>query len=263
MVRPIERDSRGVIAPWEGLRRFRLDRAAPSPALAPWVDRYWTASWSLPAGEEHVQEVLVHPAVNIVAEASGVSVVGVQRATWRQRLRGTGSASAVMFRPAGFRRFLAAPLASLTDRVIPLEEALPRAGLPEHPDSADLDAWLLALLEAGPAGVDARETTELVERAAADPALLRVEQLAALAGVAPRTLERRFRDHVGASPKWVLRRYRIYEIAERVAHEERIAWADLAAALGYADQSHLIRDFTAVVGESPARYAARRAADPA
>ncbi len=34
----------------------------------------------------------------------------------------------------------------------------------------------------------------------------------------------------------------------------RIDWAELAAALGYADQAHLTRDFTAVIGVPPARY---------
>ncbi|MGH3223253.1 MAG: AraC family transcriptional regulator [Streptosporangiaceae bacterium] len=32
-------------------------------------------------------------------------------------------------------------------------------------------------------------------------------------------------------------------------------WAALAADLGYADQAHLTRDFTATIGVSPARYA--------
>uniref|UniRef100_UPI0036F1D34D helix-turn-helix domain-containing protein n=1 Tax=Fodinicola feengrottensis TaxID=435914 RepID=UPI0036F1D34D len=34
-----------------------------------------------------------------------------------------------------------------------------------------------------------------------------------------------------------------------------IDWAELAAHLGYADQAHFTRAFTATVGVSPARYA--------
>jgi AraC-like DNA-binding protein len=34
----------------------------------------------------------------------------------------------------------------------------------------------------------------------------------------------------------------------------RVDWAELAAVLGYADQAHLTRDFTAVIGVPPARY---------
>jgi AraC-like DNA-binding protein len=34
-----------------------------------------------------------------------------------------------------------------------------------------------------------------------------------------------------------------------------VAWAELAGELGYSDQAHLVRDFTAAVGTSPAAYA--------
>ena len=35
-----------------------------------------------------------------------------------------------------------------------------------------------------------------------------------------------------------------------------MSWADVAADLGYADQAHLIRDFRAATGQTPAAYAA-------
>ena len=41
-----------------------------------------------------------------------------------------------------------------------------------------------------------------------------------------------------------------------------IDWAGLAAELGYADQAHFTRDFTAMVGESPTVYAERYPRDP-
>lgn len=41
---------------------------------------------------------------------------------------------------------------------------------------------------------------------------------------------------------------------EQVHARDDLDWAGLADELGYADQSHLIRQFTALVGEPPARY---------
>ncbi len=34
-----------------------------------------------------------------------------------------------------------------------------------------------------------------------------------------------------------------------------MAWAELASDLGYADQAHLTREFTAMIGVPPTRYA--------
>jgi AraC-like DNA-binding protein len=48
-------------------------------------------------------------------------------------------------------------------------------------------------------------------------------------------------------------RYRVQEAIERAAPD--VDWAALAAELGYSDQAHLVRDFTATIGVSPTAYA--------
>lgn len=58
---------------------------------------------------------------------------------------------------------------------------------------------------------------------------------------------------MGVPPKWVILRYRVQEAIERAAPEAD--WAALAADLGYSDQAHLVRDFTATIGVSPTAYA--------
>ncbi len=63
-----------------------------------------------------------------------------------------------------------------------------------------------------------------------------------------------FADYVGASPKWVTRRFRMQEAAARAAVGPA-DWARLAVDLGYGDQSHFSRDFTANVGTAPTHYA--------
>jgi hypothetical protein len=59
----------------------------------------------------------------------------------------------------------------------------------------------------------------------------------------------------GVSPKWVMRRARLHEAASRADLGEVVDWARLAVDLGYADQAHLTRDFTATIGVPPGRYA--------
>ncbi|MBV9947973.1 MAG: helix-turn-helix domain-containing protein, partial [Myxococcales bacterium] len=56
-----------------------------------------------------------------------------------------------------------------------------------------------------------------VAAALEDRTLVTVEALAARAGLAPRTLQRLFRRYVGVGPKWMIRRFRMHEAAERLA----------------------------------------------
>ena len=101
----------------------------------------------------------------------------------------------------------------------------------------------------------AEQVADMVACITADPALRRVDELAAASGLTARSLQRLFADYVGVSPKWVMRRARLHEAAERADSGEQVDWAELAASLGYADQAHLTRDFTATIGVPPTRYA--------
>jgi AraC-like DNA-binding protein len=107
----------------------------------------------------------------------------------------------------------------------------------------------------------AREVAAVARVAETDRWVRRVEDLSALAGVTERTLQRMFGEHAGLTPAWVIRRYRILEAAEQARlHGVEVSWAHLAADLGYSDQAHLVRDFRAHLGTTPAAYAARQAA---
>jgi AraC-like DNA-binding protein len=63
-----------------------------------------------------------------------------------------------------------------------------------------------------------------------------------------------FRRYVGASARWVIKRYRLYEALDRLNGPTRSDWADLAQELGYFDQAHFINDFKKIVGRSPSAY---------
>jgi len=260
VVEPVDKDTRGIVRPGAGLRKFRLDRFEPSPEVARFVDRYWLSTWHLPPGERHEQQVLVHPVVNIVFDtAAGQMVVsGVQRRTYTRVLEGHGSGLGVMFRPGGFRPFLGEAVSTLTDKLLPLVDVLPELAeaMPDgHADertAKQVDELLQDMVPAEPQ--PSETTTAWAELAVRDRTLHRVDQLAAAAGVGVRALQRAFQDHVGIGPKYVLRRYRLYEAGERAARDEDVDWAQLAADLGYADQAHLTREFTAAFGVPPARY---------
>ncbi|MBS2554492.1 AraC family transcriptional regulator [Catenulispora sp. NL8] len=263
----MQEDSRGIVHPAAAHTVFSLDRFPPTDGPARFVDRYWISTWRLPPGVRHEQQVLAHPVVNMVFEADGAIVKGVDTGRFSITLEGRGRGLGVMFRPAAFAPFFDGPLTKLTDTELPLARVPALAGLEALlvPLVADLDVPAeqlaatadAALAERVPAErQDCETTTEWAELAVRDRELTRVEDLARAAGVGVRTLQRAFTEHVGIGPKWFLRRYRLYEAGERIAHRERIDWAELATDLGYADQAHLTRDFTAAFGVPPAQYAA-------
>ena len=262
---------RGVLRPDLAASVIRLDRHKPADALAPFVDYYWIVRWDLRGQPPHEQTVLPHPNVHLVFEASGAGIFGVDRRLFTRSLSGLGLGFGVRFTAGGFRPFWQAPISQLTDRVVPAARLFgpgaetTRQAIMDVFDSGGFDvddgvmigcaeALLLSVLpERDPL---AEQAAALVARVTDDPGLRRVDELAASSGLSVRTLQRLFADYVGVSPKWVMRRARLHEAAERADGGEPVDWAALASDLGYADQAHLTRDFTVTIGVPPTRYAA-------
>lgn len=83
---------------------------------------------------------------------------------------------------------------------------------------------------------------------------LEVRSIAEVVGVHPVSLARRYRRHFGRSPANAIRQARADRAAGLVARGQDLAAA--AAENGYADQSHMTRDFLALYGVTPSRYRA-------
>ena len=133
---------------------------------------------------------------------------------------------------------------------------------PAIPACADIAAMAalaepLLLAKLPPPDPLAAQARRLVAQAASDRELLRAEQLATRAGMSLRALQRLFRDYVGASPKWVIQRYRLHEAVAQLQAGHELPWTELALALGYYDQAHFIRDFRRLVGCAPMDYVRR------
>ncbi|MEV0713463.1 helix-turn-helix domain-containing protein [Asanoa sp. NPDC050611] len=252
----------GILHADRAHRAFRFSTRPPAEVLAPYVAHYWIIHWDLRGKPAHEQHVLPYPAVNLTFLPGRCRVTGVPRGRFTEVLTGTGRVFGVRFRPTGFRPFLGAPVATITDRVLRVDEVFGTGLDPDAVLAAD-DAGAAALLDGflggrAPARPDPAALTveAIAARAAADSTVTRVDQLVAAFGIGARSMQRLFADHVGVGPKWVIRRYRLHEAAAAAAaHGGGLDVGALATRLGYADQAHLTRDFTAVVGEPPARYA--------
>ena len=154
--------------------------------------------------------------------------------------------------PPGARRLLGVPLDELHNSTVPLDAVLASGTLLEELAGApDWDARFARL--------DAELTRRLVDAPAPHPAVraawralvasrgrVPVGALAAELGWSRRHLAARFREDVGASPKFLARLLRFEHAAERIRAGAQ-PLGDVALACGYYDQAHLnreVRDFT-------------------
>jgi len=240
---------------------FRLERIAPAADLSALVERHWVVTWELPRGRSASVTLLPHPCVNVVLDRGMLAVAGVGRERFTYRYTGVGRVFGTKFRPGAFLPFLGEPVSSITDVTAPASRlwgsaADELAGAMQG-SVRELVAQMEGFLRTRWPEPD--PNVELVGRIVGallrDREVARVEEVVERFGIPARTLQRLFNRYVGVSPKWVLRRFRLHEAAARLAEQQERPWAEVAAELGYFDQSHFIRDFTAAIGLTPVAYA--------
>lgn len=245
--------------------RVEGSRALPPPALSPFIHHFWSVRWVLRT--PFTAETLPHPSVRITLEegagARHAEVVGLHTGRLAGRREGEGQVFGITFRPAMFQPLLRASMTNLTNRVVPAAQVLgPGANAWARAIHAEpeLDAKVAiasAFLEPLllPFRPRVARVRDLVERMGTDRSICRVEDASEAAGLDVRALQRCFRRYVGASPKWVIQRYRLLEASEQLKGPRPSALAALAASLGYADQSHFAREFKLMIGQTPRSFA--------
>jgi AraC-like DNA-binding protein len=262
------------VAPLPGVADAQVDGEAPvrlarlpvGPAVAELVRHVWIPRWQLPPGMVVEQGVLEYPSANLVIEAESAALYGPELGRGVQRLDGAGWAFGALLQPGVARLLVPGPMRVLIGGSVPLGELRVtdaaamtrdiRAAVGAGDDTRALavfEAWLAA--QHVELGEDARLVRRVVELAEGDRTILRADDLAAASGLGLRSLQRLVREQLGLTPKWLIRRYRMQEAAAALAGPDAPALAELAASLGFADQAHLTREFRAVIGETPRRYA--------
>jgi AraC-like DNA-binding protein len=204
-------------------------------------------------------------------DAPSANVIGAMTGVGPPTAPGHAVMVGVYFQPARASQFIGLPLCELTDRIVTLEDLWGSAGadlpaqLDDMSDTARVDCLESELLRrlgrrhASRTSVDVPGLTEWTLRSRGQ---LSVERLADAAGVSRQHLSRVFHELVGVSPKLFCRLARFHSALGFLGGGERVEWARVAAALGYADQSHMIAEFREFSSLTPHQIASARLFHP-
>ncbi|HWF04924.1 MAG TPA: DUF6597 domain-containing transcriptional factor, partial [Candidatus Angelobacter sp.] len=218
--------ARGVLNRPPGEGAFRHSRRSPSPELAYWIDHYWQVSWDLRGCEPYTAETLPHPNFQVVFEKGRSAVSGVFTGKFSRTLQGKSHVFGIKFNPGAFRPFLKAAASSLSNRTVPvkrifgngkalnaLEALLTRSSAKEDTMIEAAEAFFRARMPAPEETITLAGA--LVKRILEERDIKTVDDLVEKTGIGKRTLQRIFSEYVGATPKWVIRRYRLHELVEK------------------------------------------------
>lgn len=241
---------------------FRISRYQPAERLTPYIEHYWMVSWDLEAGRAHTQETLPDPNVHVVFERNNSQVYGVVTSKFSRRIAGTSQVFGTRFAPAMFRPIYRRTVSQLTDRTLPIidvfgneatgSEQKLASGLPDDEIVAAANCFWQARIP--DPDQRAENVRDFVRRIREERNLLTVDDVCKRLAVSKRTLQRLFDEYVGVSPKWVIRRYRLQELLQRLLSDGETDLSNLAVSLGYFDQAHLINDFKSIVGYTPVQF---------
>jgi AraC-like DNA-binding protein len=260
---------------------WRFSSAAAEPSLAGIVQEYWEVEGRLSPFRERVlpngyTEVMVNlgPPHQLLTDA-GASVwerawfSGLhQRAIAIESLQGTHLVSARLH-PLGALRLFGPAIPRAVNRVVDLEallgpsaEAL-RALLlcADSPEQrfAHLERFLVRHLS--PNRAPSAIVCEAAQRIQEAHGNLRIASIHADLRVSRKQLWLRFGRELGLSPKAYAQLHRFVWTLARLRESASVEWPRLAAAAGYSDQAHLVRDFRRAAFASPTEFLRTRTPD--
>lgn len=253
---------RGFVDARRAAEGLRITRIPPAPGLENVFDNHYLIEWDLADAQTEWHRVLPSPNANLIFGAETTALVGVVTGLRVDPVAGSGRVFGSRFRIGALRPYLPFAMSRLTDQSIPasivtgsddrqVSDDILREQNPTDMALALRDLMAASLRPVGPAGERAQAMMAFI-RGPGRPT--RVEQVANAFHVTQRSIERLYSEQVGVSPKWAIRRYRLQDVAFRLARTRLVSLSDLANEFGYFDQAHLTKEFTNLFGMSPTRF---------
>ncbi len=262
---PRVRDVAGAQRDASGEPELRYREWAPEPDLAPWVLCYWEFT-ALPEAVPRPHNVMPDGCVSIVCagrdDAMSLGLVGPGTRALQTVIQPGQVVRGLRFWPYGAVGLLGVDPSRLRNAHLPLADVLRdldqsvRAFLGHGAQRADVAAAFAAALRERLPGALPVDTAvrAAVEALTLTNGVLAINELARRVGLSERQLQRRFGAAVGVTPKQFARIRRLRSTMGLALHPGNGGWSGLAAQLGFADQAHMIREFSALTGQSPEAF---------
>ncbi|ACK51583.1 transcriptional regulator, AraC family [Methylocella silvestris BL2] len=242
----------------------------PSPALAPYIYAYWDYK-NLTGKTDSSLSILPDTATYLCFLYQDLLVTAHKTATYRIRsglagfqsfrsdLGGDGVISGVSARltPWGLNVFRRGAAKECAEGRVDCRDVFPRYAIERIEDDlariataqdriARIERYLLSVFNPQQEDATVRWACDRLLALRGD---CRIVDLAKGVGLSKRALERRFVNHIGATPKKLSR---VIRLRNAVFQKKRLgSWAEVAHDVGFYDQSHMIHDFLELYGMTP------------
>lgn len=257
-----------------GAATSSLGLRAPAPGLRPWIEHQWLEKLADPGAPGHDSwrivpdasaHVLYHRFRDRGAGSSRLLLAGPRSVAADTAKSARSMTLGARLRPWAVPHLFGFPANDLTDRCASMEAVLGgevralRAeldGVPPERTGRVLSAWLFR--RAVEADQPDPRLPAAVRRLAGSSATCGA--VAESLDMSPRTMRSLVSRHVGLPPKTLSSIARLHGALRRIeVGGDRLSWSGIAAASGYFDQAHLIREFRRFLGETPEAWRRRGA----
>lgn len=249
----------------------------PSSALANYVKCFWFLEKDFSTSISPVETILPDGCVDFIFQ-SGESVlqhliagqtvrqpsafvIGPQKAPLLLTAVGKTRTLGVRFYAYGAYPFLRSSLKEFTNRTVDMKslygnlasELVEQANsLPPLAAFRGLESFLISRLSVN--HIDDKHIRGAIRFLFQQKGAVDIAGLAGYVNLSTRTLERKFEEVVGYSPKAFARVARFDHIKDEMMFNPALSLTDLAYRYGYFDQAHFIQDFKQFAGKTPSMF---------
>lgn len=266
----------------KSLLPLKLQMFSPAVGLEPYIQCYWSISPRKVISQEVTTKIVSDGGAGVVfndgdpislsmgdvnyGDLLGSFITGPTLLPVNLTLRGNIRAFGIRFHPGGLYPIIKYEMDKIVDEVLPLSSITPHwlilANLllkcvQNSEKHLLLDDYLQTLL-LNNTSESQLSMTQIISQMQAYGGRLAINDICSNYGISGRHFQRRFRREVGILPKQLSRVFRMEKSRALLRSQIPSSLADVGYECDYFDQSHFVREFLQLTGETPKNYHNRK-----